>query len=553
MNNTLVIGMDFGTDSARGILANPHTGEILSKSVSYFKRWEQGLYCDPAKDQYRQHPLDYIESIDDVFAELLADLTAEDRKRIVAIGTNTTGSTPVAVDKSGKPLSLEEEFQDNPHAMFILWKDHTAVKEAEEINALAKQWPVDFTAYSGGIYSSEWFWSKILYTNRRDKRVLEVAYSWMEQSDWIPAYLVGTDRLEAVKRNRCAAGHKAMWAKEHGGLPSAEFLCSLDPTFYHLVNKMYWETFTSDEVLGSISPYFVNKFGLSEDTVVAVGGIDAHHGAVGAGIKPSTFVKVIGTSTCDMYTLPKQADIPLIQGICGQVDGSIVPGTMGFEAGQSAFGDIYHWFKKLLLGPTMSILGKELSGEQQKLLNNELLDYLSREAEKLPLKEDDLIFTDYHNGRRTPDADFTVRATAQGFSLSTTAADVFKALVESTAFGSKAIMGRFQEYNMPIQRVLATGGIATKSPYVIQVLADVLNTPIDVVDNDQTCALGAVIFAAVAAGVYPDVLEAQKQLAADVAHTYVPVEERVRIYEKRYQKYQYLTKNNLHDEQLPFN
>src|SRR5690606_28487567 len=202
---------------------------------------------------YRPHRLDYLEAIVAGCAARLANLTADDRKHSVAIGTNTTGSTPVAVDKSGKPLSLLEEFQDNPHAMFILWKDHTAVREAEEINALAKKWPVDFTAYSGGIYSSEWFWSKILYTNRHDKRVLEGAYSWMEQSDWIPAYLAGTDNLEDVKRNRCAAGHKAMWAEEHGGLPSAEFLCSLDPTFYHLVNKMYRGTFTSDEVFGSIS------------------------------------------------------------------------------------------------------------------------------------------------------------------------------------------------------------------------------------------------------------------------------------------------------------
>ncbi len=545
MNNNLVIGMDFGTDSARGILANSHTGEILSKSVSYFKRWEQGLYCDPAKDQYRQHPLDYIESIDEVFTELLANLTGDDRKRITAIGTNTTGSTPVAVDKSGKPLSLQEEFQDNPHAMFILWKDHTAIREAEEINVLAKKWPVDFTSYSGGIYSSEWFWSKILYTNRRDKRILEEAYSWMEQSDWIPAYLAGASRLEDVKRNRCAAGHKAMWAEEHGGLPSAEFLCSLDPTFYHLVNKMYRETFTSNEVLGSISPYFVNKFGFSEDTLIAVGGIDAHHGAVGAGIKPSTFVKVIGTSTCDMYTLPKQVDIPLIQGICGQVDGSIVPGTVGFEAGQSAFGDIYHWFKKLLLEPTISVLADTLSREQKNLLNEKLLSHLSQSAELLPLTENDLIFTDYHNGRRTPDADFTVLASAHGFSLSTTAAHIFKALVEATAFGSKAIMERFKESNTPIERVLATGGVATRSPYVIQVLADILNMPIDVVDNDQTCALGAVIFASVAAGVYPDVVEAQQQLAADVARTFSPIPKQVAIYEQRYRKYQVLTKTNL--------
>src|SRR5690606_1423291 len=320
---------------------------------------------------------------------------------------------------------------------------------------------------------------------------------------------------------------------------------SLDPTFSHLVNKMYRGTFTSYEVFGSISPYFVDKFGFSEDTLIAVGGIDAHHGAVGAGIKPATFVKIIGTSTCDMYTLPKQADIPFIQGICGQVDGSIVPGTVGFEAGQSAFGDIYQWFKKLLLEPTVSVLADTLSREQNNLLNEKLLIYLSQAAAQLRLTEDDLLFTDYHNGRRTPDADFTVLASAHGFSLSTTAGHIFRALVEATAFGSKAILGRFKESKAPIQRVLATGGVATKSPYVMQVLANVLDTPIDVVDNDQTCALGAVIFAAVAARIYPHVVEAQQQLAADVASTFSPIPEQVEIYEQRYRKYQVLAKTNL--------
>lgn len=533
--------MDFGTDSVRGLLVDPTQNNIVAKAVSYYKRWGQGLYCDPSRDQYRQHPLDYMEAIDEVFTELLANLSEQERKSIVAIGTNTTGSTPVAVDRNVRPLSLREELHDNPHAMFILWKDHTAVQEATEINTLAKQWPIDFTVYSGGIYSSEWFWSKILYTNRHDKRVLEEAHSWMEQSDWIPAYLAGTEYLEDVKRNRCAAGHKAMWAEEHGGLPSAEFLCSLDSTFYHLVNKMYRDTYTSDQVFGHISPYFVNKFGFSTETVITVGGIDAHHGAVGAGIKSGTFVKVIGTSTCDMYILPKQADIPLIDGICGQVDGSIVPDMIGFEAGQSAFGDLYQWFKNVLLRPTLEVLGDDLSASQQKKLLDGLLHYLSLEATKLPILEGDLVFTDYHNGRRTPDADFTVRGAAYGFSLATESAHIFKSLVEATAFGSKAILERFKESAAPIDRVLATGGIPSKSSYVVQVLADVLGTGIDVVDNDQTCALGAAVFASVAAGIFMDVGSAQQQIGAKVMRTFSPRPTYVEVYERLYKKYQALT------------
>lgn len=541
MKPKLVIGMDFGTDSVRGILVNPYNGEILSKAVSYFKRWQQGLYCNPEQDQYRQHPLDYIESIDEIFVGLFAGMDPALIKQVVAIGTNTTGSTPVAVDENCRPLALLEEFKDNPNAMFILWKDHTAIQESDEINALAKKWSIDYTRYCGGIYSSEWFWSKILYTNRRDKRVLDKAYSWIEQSDWVPAYLTGIQKPAEIKRNRCAAGHKAMWNKEYGGLPSAEFLCSLDPSFYHLINRFYTETYTSDEVFGTISPYFVEKYGFHPGTAITVGAIDAHHGAVGAGIKPYTLVKVVGTSTCDMFVLPEGDNPPVVDGICGQVDGSILPKMVGYEAGQSAFGDIYSWFKKTLIKPVIAVLGKDLTGAQREKLNDGLLNYLSDEAGKLSITDDDLLFTDYHNGRRTPDADFTVKAAAYGFNLATEPADIFKALVEGTAFGSKAILERFRERDVPIRRILAIGGIPSKSPYVVQVLADVLNMDIDTVDNDQTCALGSAVFAAVGAGLFEDIGTAQRQISAQVIRTFSPRPEHVETYERLYKKYQILT------------
>lgn len=545
MGNKLVIGMDFGTDSARGLLIDPIANKVLAKSVAYYTRWKQGLYCDPSKDQYRQHPLDYMEAIDEVLTGLLDGISAEERLNIVAIGTNTTGSTPVALDKDCTPLALKQPFSENPNAMFILWKDHTAVREAEEINALSKKWSVDFTKYSGGIYSSEWFWSKILHVNRRDKAVMNATYTWVEQSDWIPMYLAGIKHFEDIKRNRCAAGHKAMWAEEHGGLPSSEFLCSLDPTFYHLVSRLYRHTYTSDQLIGKIAPYFVDKFGLSEDLSVNVGAIDAHHGAVGSGIQPYTLVKVVGTSTCDMFVLPVGESSSVVEGICGQVDGSILPGMVGYEAGQSAFGDIYHWFKKILLEPTIAVLGDELTENQRQKLNDNLLNHLSKEAEQLPVTADDLVFTDYHNGRRTPDADFTLRAGAYGFGLGTTAVHVFKALVEATAFGSKAILERFRESEVPVRRVLATGGIPSKSPYVVQVLADVLETEIDVVDNDQTCALGSAVFAGVVAGLYADVGTAQQQIGAQVVRTFAPRHEYVEKYQGLYEKYVALTKIKL--------
>ncbi|QBQ40663.1 ribulokinase [Sphingobacterium psychroaquaticum] len=545
MQEKLVIGMDFGTDSVRGLLVNAMTGDVRSTAVSYFKRWKQGLYCEPQKDQYRQHPLDYMESIDEVFHALLTGLSPETIKQIKAIGTNTTGSTPVAVDEQGQPLSLREGFSENPNAMFILWKDHTAIKDADEINALAKKWTIDYTRFSGGIYSSEWFWSKILHVNRVDPALANQAFTWVEQSDWIPTYLSGTTKVSAIKRNRCAAGHKAMWNESHGGLPSSEFLCSLDPSFYHLVHRFYTETYTSEQEFGTIAKVFVDRYGFDENTLITVGAIDAHHGAVGAGSEAYTLIKVIGTSTCDMLVVPKQDNPPLVEGICGQVDGSIDPGMIGFEAGQSAFGDIYNWFKKMMLKPVFEVQGLDLSDRQREVLENNFFAYITREAEAIPLTAEDMLFTDYHNGRRTPDADFTKVAAASGFTLATGAGHIFKALVEGTAFGSKAIIDRFRSYNIPIKAVIATGGIPNKAPYVVQVLADVLACDVQVVDSDQTCALGAVICAAVSAGVYPNIDDAKLKLAAKVSKTYHCNPERAAIYEKLYQAYKKLTQLEL--------
>ncbi|TDQ80105.1 ribulokinase [Sphingobacterium yanglingense] len=545
MEEKLVIGMDFGTDSVRGLLVNSITGTVQATAVSYFRRWKQGLYCNPAKDQYRQHPLDYVESIDDIFTKLLKDLSPESIRRIKAIGTNTTGSTPVAVDESCRPLSLSKGLEENPDAMFILWKDHTAIKEADEINTLAKKWPIDYTRFSGGIYSSEWFWSKILHVNRNDMEVVKAAFTWVEQSDWIPAYLSGTNKASEIKRNRCAAGHKAMWNESHGGLPSSEFLCSLDSSFYHLVNRFYTTTYTSDQEYGRIGEDFVKRYGFDENTLITVGAIDAHHGAVGAGSEAYTLIKVIGTSTCDMLVVPKGDNPPLVEGICGQVDGSIDPGMIGFEAGQSAFGDIYNWLKKMMLKPVLGLEGLNLSEQQREVLENNFFDYLTKEAAAIPLTAADMVFTDYHNGRRTPDADFTKVATAHGITLATEAGHIFKALVEGTAFGSKAIIDRFRSYNIPIKTVIATGGIPNKAPYVVQVLADVLGCDVQVVDSDQTCALGSVIFASVLAGVYPDIDAAKIKLAAKVSKTYHCNPEHATIYRKLYQAYKELTQLEL--------
>ena len=535
MKNQFVIGVDYGTDSVRALVVNTATGEEVGTAVHYYARWKQGLYCDPASSQFRQHPLDYLEGLQNSIAGSLEGLSDEIKQNIVGISVDTTGSTPVAVDQNGTPLALLPEFAENPNGMFILWKDHTANAEAEEINHLAHHWDTDFTKYVGGIYSSEWFWAKILRTLRVDETIREKAYSWVEHCDWISAVLTGNTDPIAMKRSRCAAGHKALWHQEFEGLPSEEFLTKLDPLLGGLRDRLFSETYTSDNSMGTISKEWADKLGISDKAVIGVGAFDCHMGAVGADIQPYSLCKVIGTSTCDMLVAPnEEIGHLLIRGICGQVDGSIIPGMLGMEAGQSAFGDLYAWFQKVIVGPVRDLLGQEAADK----LSAELIPYLSEKASELPVKATDIVSVDWMNGRRTPDAKHTLKGGIIGLNLGSDAVKIFKSLVEATAFGARAISDRFQQEGVPIKQVIAIGGVAKKSPFVMQTLADVLNMPIKVASSDQACALGAAICASVAAGVYPDLASAQKNMASAFDATYEPRPEVVPIYEALYQRYQ---------------
>ncbi len=538
------IGIDYGTDSVRALVVDTRTGENVGTAVHYYERWKKGLFCDPVISQFRQHPLDYLEGLENVVKGALADSPAEIRQNVVGISVDTTGSTPVAVDEEGTPLALLPEFAENPNGMFILWKDHTANAEAEEINELAHRWDVDFTKYVGGIYSSEWYWAKILRTLRTDESIHEKAFSWVEHCDWISAVLTGyTDPL-IMKRSRCAAGHKAMWHREFDGLPSEEFLTKLDPLLSGLRERLYTDTHTSDQAMGTISPEWAEKLGLPENVVIGVGAFDAHMGAVGAEIEPYAFVRVMGTSTCDMLMAPtEEIGHLLIRGICGQVDGSIIPGMLGTEAGQSAYGDYYAWFQKIITEPVRGLLGDEAADQ----MSEKLIPYLSEKAAQLPVTEHDPVATDWINGRRTPDANHTLKATLSGLNLGTDAVMIFKSLVEATAFGSKAIVDRYRAEGVPIRQVIAIGGVAKKSPFVMQTLSDVLDMPIRVASSDQACALGAAMNAAVAAGVHANLAAAQKAMGSGFDESYSPNQEKVKIYQKLYSKYQSLgkfTENN---------
>ena len=548
MASKYVIGVDYGTDSVRSVVVDTADGTIAGTSVFEYPRWKKGLYCDAASNRFRQHPLDYLDGLEQTIKEALKNAGRDAAGNVAGITIDTTGSTPVAVDQAGTPLSMKPEFEEDPDAMFVLWKDHTSVKEAAEINDLARGWGgTDFTKYEGGVYSSEWFWAKLLHVIRASKSVRKNAYSWVEHCDWIPALLTGNTDPLTLKRSRCAAGHKAMWHPDFNGLPSDEFLSRLDPLLDGLRSRLFSDTYTCDTSAGNLTSEWAGKLGLTTDVRVGVGAFDAHLGAVGGEITPYQLVKVMGTSTCDMLIAPMdQFGMKLVAGICGQVDGSIVPGMLGLEAGQSAFGDIYAWFAKLLIWPLSGILGEfkwldaNIAGRINYEISDRIIPMLSNEAKKLTTDESSLLALDWMNGRRTPYANQALKGAIAGLSLGSDAPKIFKGLVESTAFGSRMINERFISEGIPVEGVIAVGGVAKKNPFVMQTVADVLNMPIRVARSEQTCALGSAMAASVVAGIHRDVPAAQKAMGSGFEVEYKPDPVRAKKYDELYLKYQKL-------------
>jgi L-ribulokinase len=540
-----VVGIDFGTDSVRSVVADATTGAVLGTSVKYYPRWAKGLYCDPIGNQFRQHPLDYLESMEASVREALGDAGATAPGRVRGIAVDTTGSTPVLADRAGRPLALSAPFAENPNAMFVLWKDHTAVAEAERLNQLARTWGgIDYTKYVGGIYSSEWFWAKAVHVLETDPAVAEAAVTIVEHCDWIPAVLTGTGDLERWKRSRCAAGHKALWHAEFDGYPSDFFLARLNPRLPLLKKSLGSETFTADTPFGTLSAEWAAKLGLSRETVVAVGAFDAHMGAVGGGIGRNRLLKVMGTSTCDIVVAPR-ANEPerLVSGICGQVDGSVIAGMIGYEAGQSAFGDVYAWFKSLLswpleaILPTLAGVSSEAKRQVREGMAETIIPALEQAAAVLSLEETVPLALDWMNGRRTPDANQRLTGAITGLQLGTDAPRVYRGLVEATAFGSRAIVERFRAQGIRIDSAIAIGGVAKKSRFVMQTIADVMNLEVTVAAGDQPVALGAAMFAATAAGVYPRVEDAQREMSSGVDAVYRPNAARAAHYDRLYKSY----------------
>ena len=532
-----VIGVDYGSDSVRSVVADTSNGAEIASSVFYYPRWKNGLYCNAAANQFRQHPKDYIEGLEATIKECLQKAGTSVAENIKGISIDTTGSTPVAVDKTGTPLALLNEFEDEPDAMFVLWKDHTSIKEADEINKHAEKFDTNYLQFVGGIYSSEWFWAKLLHVLRVNESVKKNIYSFVEHCDWIPFLLTGGTDATQMKRGVCSAGHKALWSKEFNGFPPNEFFTSLDPLLDGFTSRLFTETYTADKAAGHLSKEWADKLGLSTDVIIGVGAFDAHIGAVGGQIEPYFLSKVMGTSTCDMMVVPA-ADMndKLVKGICGQVDGSVIPGMIGLEAGQSAFGDVYAWFKNLLSWPLNQIEDEEL----KKQISDNIITKLSEEAAGLPLNDTEEIAVDWFNGRRTPDANQLLKGAIANLNLGSDAPRIFKALVEATCFGAKSIVERFIDEGIPVKGLIGLGGVAKKSPYIMQTMADVMNMPIRIHKSEQTCAAGAAMFAATAAGIYNNVEDAMAAMGQGFEKEYKPIKKNVSVYKKKYKKYKKL-------------
>ncbi|WP_024462378.1 ribulokinase [Marinimicrobium sp. LS-A18] len=541
------LGLDYGSDSVRALLVDTANGQEVATTVVPYKRWNQGLYSEPAKNQFRQHPLDYLEGVEQAVQGLWEEAPAGAAQQVVGISFDTTGSTPVPVDSEGVALALKPEFAENPNAMFVLWKDHTAIKEAQAITAADEKSEPNYLKYEGGIYSSEWFWAKAWHVMKADPAVAEAAYSWVEHCDWMPAILTGTTHPSKFRAGRCAAGHKVMWHESWGGYPPNDFFTGLDPVLDGLRDRLPAETFTSAETVGPLTQEWADKLGLPAGIPVGFGAFDCHMGAVAANVKPGVLTKVMGTSTCDI-TVATYEDIgdKCIRGICGQVDGSVIPGLVGLEAGQSAFGDLYAWFRNLVNWPVQTLLANSNSLDEAtrtKLaeeIEDKTLAALGEAASQIPVGETGITALDWVNGRRTPDADQTLTMAIAGLKMGSEAPQIFRSLVEATAFGARAIIERFKSEGVAINSVVVIGGISKKSDFIMQVCSDVWNCQIDVLESEQSCALGAAIFASTIAGVHPDVAAAQKVMASPVCKSYTPNADNAAVYDRLYQNYQAL-------------
>ena len=525
------IGIDYGTNSVRALIVDCGDGREVACSVRNYPSGQQGILLDPSDPLLaRQHPGDYLSCLEAVVCDALekaASTPGFSAGEVIGIGVDTTGSSPIPVNEHNKPLALEPRWDGNLAAQCWLWKDHTSHREAAKITQLAACHRPQFIAKCGNTYSSEWFWSKIWRCLNTAPEVFAAAFSWVELSDFIPAVLAGVEDPRQIRRGICAAGHKALYSDEWEGLPDKEFLAMLDPKLADLRDRLYAKAFDATVPAGSLCLDWAKKLGLPVGIPIAIGEMDVHYGAIGSGLAEGVMVKAIGTSSCDCIVVDAAKQVADIPGICGVVPGAILPGYFGIEAGQSAVGDIFKWWVEGVCegdGPLHATL--------------------TAQAEALQPGQSGLLALDWNNGNRTVLVDPLLTGLILGQTLHTTRAEIYRALIEATAFGSRAIVERVREYGVPIQRVICCGGIAEKNPLLMQIYADVTGCTMHVAGSSQACALGAAIAAAVVAGPekggYADFPSAQKALTSLKPICYTPNPENQAVYDRLYALYRQL-------------
>ncbi len=524
------IGLDYGTNSVRCLIVDTANGKELGTAVWGYQTGQAGIILDKSDHNVaRQNPADYLKGLEITIRQALAQAKKADRKfsadKVVGIGVDTTGSTPIPVDANGTPLAMLPKFKNNPNAAVWLWKDHTGYAEAAKITEVARKMRPQYLAKCGGIYSSEWFFSKIWHCLKVDKKVFDAAYTWVEHADWIPGVLTGTDHPSKLKRCRCAAGHKAMFSDAWGGYPDKKFLMTLDPKLGRVRDSLPNTTYAIDTAAGGLTAAWAKKLGLPAGIPVAIGAFDAHLGGVGSGIQPGTLVKIIGTSTCDMAISDSTKKLKDIPGICGIVDGSILPGYWGLEAGQSAVGDIFNWYVNYIQP------GGEKAGSHVELTNK---------AAKLKPGQSGLLALDWNNGNRTILVDQRLTGLLVGQTLHTRPEEIYRALIEATAFGALTIINRFEEYGVKIKQIVNCGGIAEKNPMLMQIYADVTGREMKVSRSAQTCALGSAIAAAVVGKAHKSFAAAQKAMCGIKPRTFKPNKKAVAVYQQLYAQYKKL-------------
>ena len=533
MGKKFTIGVDFGTQSGRAVLVEVGTGKEVATAVKEYPHGVMDEYLPDGTtrlehDWALQHPQDYL----DVLAETIPAVLKEskvDPEDVIGIGVDVTACTLLPVNAEGTPLCMYDEYKSNPHAYVKLWKHHAAQEEANKLNEIALERGEEFLDRYGGKISSEWLFPKIWQTLNETPEVYEKAAKFIEITDWVVMQLTGQE-----KRSSCAAGYKAMWSKQKG-YPSNDLFKAIDPRLENVIDeKLSREIYPIGTKAGEITEKAARLTGLKPGTAVAVGNVDAHVSMPAVGIvDEGKMLMIIGTSTCHLVLGTEEKMVP---GICGVVEDGIIPGYFGYEAGQCCVGDHFEWFIK------NCVPGSYYKEAEERSIS--IHDLLSEKAKKLAVGESGLIALDWWNGNRSVLVDADLTGMIIGCTLLTKPEEIYRALIEATAYGTRMIIDTFEESGVPIKELYAAGGIAHKNPFLMQIYADVTNREIRISASTQTPALGSAMFGAVAAGKerggYDSIVNAAKEMARLKDIVYRPIPENVEAYNELYAEYKAL-------------